>query len=114
MSMCLSLSATVILFCLFLPKLRVVLLKPNKNVRASKNNIVKSVYNKNVNNSNSASGNSQKYNLAAPKTSNWQNNQSLSYQTTEKSVTVATGISTASSPSSPGFYRHYLYKKLIV
>ena len=33
MAMCLSLSGTVILSCLFLPKLRVVLLKPDKNVR---------------------------------------------------------------------------------
>lgn len=33
LAMCLSLSATVILSCLFLPKLRVVLLKPDKNVR---------------------------------------------------------------------------------
>lgn len=46
-ALCLSLSATVILCCLFLPKLRVVLLKPNKNVR-SKNSKVKSVYSKNT------------------------------------------------------------------
>lgn len=45
-ALCLSLSATVILCCLFLPKLRVVLLKPNKNVR-SKNSKIKSAYNKN-------------------------------------------------------------------
>lgn len=42
--MSLSLSATVVLFCLFLPKLRVVLLKPDKNVRSKSSNIVKSVY----------------------------------------------------------------------
>lgn len=38
-AMCISLSATVILCCLFMPKLRVVLLKPDKNVRSkSKSN----------------------------------------------------------------------------
>ena len=38
--MCLNCSATVILACLFMPKLKVVLLKPNKNVRKT-GNIVK-------------------------------------------------------------------------
>lgn len=41
LSMCLSLSATVILACLFMPKLKVVLLKPNKNVRSKTGNITK-------------------------------------------------------------------------
>jgi hypothetical protein len=44
MAICLSLSATVILFCIFLPKLRVVLLKPSKNVRSKNSNVVKAVY----------------------------------------------------------------------
>jgi hypothetical protein len=35
--MCLNLSATVILACLFMPKVKVVLLKPNKNVRKTGN-----------------------------------------------------------------------------
>ena len=39
MAMCLSLSATVILFCLFVPKLRVVLLKPDKNVRSKSKSV---------------------------------------------------------------------------
>ena len=37
--MCLSLSATVILCCLFVPKLRVVLLKPERNVRSKSKSI---------------------------------------------------------------------------
>ena len=36
--MCLNLSASVILACLFIPKLKVVLLKPNKNVRNKSGN----------------------------------------------------------------------------
>nr|QVK45749.1 G protein-coupled receptor [Proales similis] len=43
MAMCLNLSAYVILFCLFLPKLRVVLLKPNKNIRSKSGNLAKAV-----------------------------------------------------------------------
>lgn len=35
--MCLNFSATVILACLFMPKLKVVLFKPSKNVRKSGN-----------------------------------------------------------------------------
>lgn len=50
LAMCLSLSATVILSCLFLPKLRVVLLKPDKNVR-SKSKVTMSRNNTSANNS---------------------------------------------------------------
>jgi hypothetical protein len=42
MAMCLSLSATVILSCLFVPKLRVVLLKPDKNVRSKSKSMASS------------------------------------------------------------------------
>ena len=45
--MCLSLSATVILSCLFLPKLRVVLLKPDKNVRSKSKITMKSTISSN-------------------------------------------------------------------
>lgn len=47
--MCLSLSATVILSCLFLPKLRVVLLKPDKNVRSKSKITMKSTISNNIN-----------------------------------------------------------------
>ena len=87
MAMCLSLSATVILFCLFSPKLRIVLLKPSKNVRG-KSNVVKSVYK-----------NHQE------KIKN--KNDTLAVQSTnptfnEKSLTLATGVSISSTASSPG------------
>jgi hypothetical protein len=43
LAMCISLSATVILVCLFMPKLKIVVFKPNKNVRgkATNNNHIK-------------------------------------------------------------------------
>ena len=82
--MCLSLSATVVLSCLFIPKIRVVILKPNKNVRSKNSNILKSVY------SNQASN----------------TKDSRVLQTVpiiaEKSLTLATGVSSASTISSPG------------
>lgn len=86
MAMCLSLSATVILFCLFLPKLRVVLLKPNKNVRSKSGNIAKSGY----------KNHQQNYRES---TVVLQASNQVNY---EKSVTVATGVSSSSTPSSPG------------
>jgi hypothetical protein len=88
--MCLSLSATVILFCLFFPKLRVVLFKPNKNVRTKSSNIVKSVYTMNH------------------QTSIQRTVETVACTTTsmptnvEKSLTIATGVSSGSTPSSPG------------
>ena len=85
--MCLSLSATVILFCLFSPKLRIVLLKPSKNVRG-KSNVVKSVYKNHqekIKNKNDT--------LAVHST-----NPTIN----EKSLTLATGVSISSTASSPG------------
>lgn len=84
MAMCLSLSATVILFCLFLPKIRVVLLKPNKNVR-SKSTLNKSSFKSNSNYKDSQVALKSKCN------GNF-----------EKSLTVATVASTNSASSSPG------------
>jgi hypothetical protein len=105
MAMCLSLSSYVILFCLFLPKLRVVLLKPNKNVR-SKNNMVKSLYNKSM----AGSSDQQLQLQTRPATASTVSKQlhgnppSFSHQTTEKSVTVGTVASTGSTLSSPSNY----------
>jgi hypothetical protein len=94
--MCLSLSAYVILFCLFLPKLRVVILKPNKNVR-SKNNMVKSMYNKSMQN------NEQRLTVNRPVITT---QHSITNQITEKSVTVGTGASTSSTLSSPSIFKN--------
>ena len=60
--MCLSLSATVILCCLFVPKLRVVLLKPERNVR-SKSKSISSATLKLVANTHSAKSQILKSNL---------------------------------------------------
>ena len=102
MAMCLSLSATVILCCLFLPKLRVVLLKPNKNVR-SKNNMVKSVYATKgaqrftTTGTGAAAANAVRANGGAG------NSLNPSVQATEKSVTmVSSDKSMPSSLNSPG------------
>lgn len=62
MAMCLSLSATVILCCLFVPKLRVVLLKPERNVR-SKSKSISSATLKLVANTHSAKSQILKANL---------------------------------------------------
>ncbi|CAF0920190.1 unnamed protein product [Brachionus calyciflorus] len=86
MAMCLSLSATVILFCLFLPKLRVVILKPNKNVR-TKSNISKLGF----------KNNTHSYKESAVVLQSMNNHGNF-----EKSLTVATVASTNSTPSSPG------------
>jgi hypothetical protein len=107
--MCLSLSATVILFCLFLPKLRVVLLKPDKNVRSKSSNIVKSVYkshqSKSQDKKDSSSGGiptQTTQNLHQPH-SNTNPYPTTALTTTEKSLTLGTGVSSsASTPSSPG------------
>ncbi len=117
--MCLSLSATVILFCLFMPKLNVVLLKPNKNVRVKSSNIVKSVY---KTQSQLQQQPSSQMTTGGPNTSQIHLSQShkevpssqqpsskevpsmsaIVPATTEKSLTIATGVSCASTPSSPG------------
>jgi hypothetical protein len=97
LAMCLSLSATVILFCLFFPKLRVVLFKPNKNVRTKSSNIVKSVYTMNH------------------QTSIQRTVEAVACTTTsmptdvEKSLTIATGVSSGSTPSSPGIGRYFCF-----
>jgi hypothetical protein len=97
MAMCLSLSATVILFCIFLPKLRVVVLKPNKNVR-TKTTIGKAVFKPtHINND------INKQQLAV-------NNSTQQPTNTEKSLTIATGVSSASTASSPGLQHN---RKLI-
>ena len=85
MAMCLSLSATVVLFCLFSPKLRIVLLKPNKNVRGKSGNVVKSVYK----NHQEKIKNTLAVNSANPTIN-------------EKSLTLATGVSISSNDGSPG------------
>jgi hypothetical protein len=89
MAMCLSLSATVILFCIFLPKLRVVVLKPNKNVR-TKTTIGKAVF-KPAHMTNNVNKQQLTVNSSAQHPTN-----------TEKSLTIATGVSSASTASSPG------------
>lgn len=107
--MCLSLSGTVILFCLFLPKLRVVLLKPDKNVRSKSSNIVKAVYKshqQSVKESVIALQTSNSQHGHQPPTSHNNNNTNNSTAnqptTNEKSLTIATGVSSISTPSSPG------------
>jgi hypothetical protein len=128
MAMCLSLSATVILFCLFFPKLRVVLLKPNKNVRSKSSNLVKSVYNNknsqhskrfSLTNNHSTSNNSQAHtndnsnsNTNNNNNPNSQKHAQLANAKVEKSVTVATNVS--STLSSPGKSSYQLiYPKAI-
>lgn len=91
MAMCLSLSATVILCCLFLPKIRVVLLKPNKNVR-SKSTLNKSSF------KNSSNYKDSKVVLQSKFGGNF-----------EKSLTVATVASSNSFSSSPGNLELFLF-----
>jgi hypothetical protein len=101
MAMCLSLSATVILFCLFLPKLNVVLLKPNKNVRVKSSNIVKSVYKTQQHQQNNQQ---QSQALISTKETTATTILASTCQATnvEKSITLGTGASCLSTPSSPG------------
>jgi hypothetical protein len=85
--MCLSLSATVILSCLFMPKLRVVLLKPDKNVRSKSKIVMKnstiSAYNKNGKNCSTTTATAL----------------------VEKSFNLTTIISTNSSITPPTFHK---------
>ncbi len=89
--MCLSLSATVILFCLFLPKLRVVLLRPDKNVRSKSKTMIKSSLNNTSHASIKLEREPKRITTGVP-------------VIVEKSLTLATAISSGSVPSSPGFF----------
>jgi hypothetical protein len=113
MAMCLSLSATVILFCLFLPKLNVVLLKPNKNVRVKSSNIVKSVY---KTQQQQQSNQQQSQALISTKETTATTILASTHQPTnvEKSITLGTGASCLSTPSSPGLPNSDSIKKTIV
>lgn len=91
LAMCLSLSATVILSCLFLPKLRVVLLKPDKNVR-SKSKVTMS------RNNTSANTSTIRYSSTNPKDKEMSvNSQRVKLEPARESFNLTPGVSVVST-----------------